>query len=158
MRTLLMVALAIGLAACGADPSSTKIADIDFADAGSVQAISQKLSPADRASFNRYVISRAVPIPGAEITRPDGTAPTTVREAIELAERRVAASKVEAQQREVRQVAQKKLFAEQEALEKKIAAIPFDATPEQLRQRVELEKQRGPLTERMRAAGVTIIE
>lgn len=75
------------LAGCG-DVKSQKIRDINFADGSQVMAISQKLTPVERADFNFYALNRTVGaslVPGNEITREDGGAPTTVGEAIDLA-------------------------------------------------------------------------
>lgn len=84
---------ALLLASCGGgDVRDKPISAIDFTDASSLQNIAQELTPQERTAFGQYAMSRmmAGTMGGKEITRPDGSAPETVGEAIKLAQARMA--------------------------------------------------------------------
>lgn len=86
--SLLIPALTLGACSLTAsDVRDTKIADVNFSDAAAIQRIEQALTPTERKHFDGYVMSR-VALPGMEVVRKDGTPPYTVREAIELTQRR----------------------------------------------------------------------
>jgi hypothetical protein len=72
------------LSACGGEVRDKSISTVDFTDTRAIQAIEQRLDPPERALFDDYAFFR-VQMPGREIVRPDGSAPQTVREAIQLA-------------------------------------------------------------------------
>lgn len=84
-------------AAMAQDSLQLKIADIDFDNVTEIRAIARSLGK-DGSPFMSYVVSRAegkAMLSTPDIARPDGSAPETVAEAIELAkavrEKRAAA-------------------------------------------------------------------
>jgi len=98
---------ALALAGCGGSPQTNedapqsgenlsrasgnatqiKIADIDFLNMGETHDIAKQLDPADAVLFLEYAISwKAAKVSGDEskILKPDGTAPATIADAIEI--------------------------------------------------------------------------
>jgi hypothetical protein len=85
MHRFVAYSLLVLLAGC-ANPTETKISDIDFSDPTSVQRVTQSLDYYDGHLFARYAGNRAIDStnPNNQITRADGTPPVTVAEAIVL--------------------------------------------------------------------------
>jgi uncharacterized protein YcfL len=108
MRNLIFTATAaLILAGCGNNPQTNqdvaqtsatvapasgnaaqmKIADIDLFNVNGVGEISKTLEPADAVLFLEYVVRwKAAKVSGdtSKVVKPDGTAPVTIAEAVEL--------------------------------------------------------------------------
>lgn len=75
------------LAGCASDVRDTRLADIDLRNMETVQEISARLPPAQRAAFANYVLvhnAASAGFCGRALARSDGTPPETIGEAIEL--------------------------------------------------------------------------
>jgi hypothetical protein len=87
--TTLAIALVL-LSACGAaDPKATAITPAMLENRAQLEAVANRLEPADRGLFGQYVASRSFVAAGLgpPIVKADGSDPATVGEAIELMRR-----------------------------------------------------------------------
>lgn len=93
------------LACCSSDVSGIMLADVDLRDMETVQEISARLPPAQRAIFANYVVvhnAASVGFCGRALVRSDGTPPETIGEAIELSRIRDAELRRAIQERPAR--------------------------------------------------------
>lgn len=88
LKKVTVLALAmIGLASCAGDPRQTPLTPDLLEDQQALSSISNRLEPAERADFNRYVLNRTVGsrvLPDQAALMPNGKDPATVAEAISL--------------------------------------------------------------------------
>lgn len=81
------------LGGCAPGARNIALADLDLRDMQTVQAIRNQLSPQDGQAFANFIVRHHVKSAnfcGRPLVRPDGKAPETVGEAIDLAVRRDA--------------------------------------------------------------------
>lgn len=86
-RTILVIAAAGLLSGCSPDPKATKITPELLEDPTKIQKVANRLEPADRELFGRYVLGRTISAKtglGASPTNAQGKDPATVAEAIEI--------------------------------------------------------------------------
>jgi hypothetical protein len=115
IRAVTLLAILCALSSCASDTRGVKLANIDLGDAEAVQEIRARLSPQDRGAFNDYVLMHRISSEsfcGKALVRPDGKAPETVGEAIDLAAVRDAedrlAMKAASRPKHPRELAQQK--------------------------------------------------
>lgn len=79
-------AIALLVSGCGQDPKGTAITPSLLEDQGRIQSISNRLEPADREKFGRYVLNRTMTHSGLAkpLVNDSGQDPKTVGEAISL--------------------------------------------------------------------------
>jgi len=77
----------VTMVGCNSDVASTELTPDLLEDQAELSRISNRLEPAERALFNKYVMNRNVGgriFPGQAAIMPDGSDPRSVAEAIEL--------------------------------------------------------------------------
>lgn len=88
MRLLQIAAVcgALVLAACGGEPAETAMTPELLENPAEVQKVANRLEPADREAFSRYVAGRtmATAMGGKPLVNSSGKDPATVQEAIAL--------------------------------------------------------------------------
>ena len=113
---LAAVLAAMVLAACSGNVQQRELTPDLFEDRQELASISNRLEPGDRKYFNQYAMSRAIMMPGAPITMPNGKDPATVDEAIKLMRAR------EVREAEVRQL-EKEASAKTDAIKAEMNRI-----------------------------------
>lgn len=86
-RVAVLAVAMICVAGCSGDPRETPLTPNLFEDQQALTGIANRLEPADRAEFNRYVLNRTVGsrvFPDQAALMPNGKDPATVADAISL--------------------------------------------------------------------------